>query len=69
VVGYQIVRGLDGHLNKWVLLVGLVAVMLLAAWAIHRLVERPLAPILRRTLRSALADARQPEPKRAMMSP
>lgn len=38
------------HLDPWILLVGVSAVVTAIAWLAHRLVERPLAPRLRRAL-------------------
>jgi len=57
---------LSGHLvNRWVLLVAVIAVMCCAAYAIHRLVELRLGPRLKRGLtrlaarRRSQADGRQ----------
>jgi peptidoglycan/LPS O-acetylase OafA/YrhL len=49
-IGYSLIR--TGHerteLPVWLLLSAAVAIVLAAAWLVHRLVERPLAPRLRR---------------------
>ena len=54
-IGWTILKALDPHLPGWVLLIGTVALMLGAAWLIHRYVERPVAPLLRRALTALFA--------------
>jgi peptidoglycan/LPS O-acetylase OafA/YrhL len=49
-VGIVLFDRLDDYLNRWVLLAVAVGVMLGVAWLIHRFVERPFAPVLRRGL-------------------
>ncbi|MGC9666975.1 acyltransferase family protein [Planosporangium sp. 12N6] len=49
-IGLTIIRGLHGSVPKWPLLVGTVTAMLLLAWLAHRLIERPLAPRMKRML-------------------
>ncbi|MET8048648.1 acyltransferase [Streptosporangium sp. NPDC005286] len=49
-VGFVIFDRLGGSVPRYFLLAGLVALMGLAAYAIHILVERPLAPLLKRFL-------------------
>ncbi|MET8865099.1 acyltransferase [Nonomuraea sp. NPDC004580] len=49
-VGFILFARLEGAFNKYVLLVGMIVVMLVAAYAVHRFVERPLAPVLKRLL-------------------
>nr|WP_240948196.1 acyltransferase [Planosporangium mesophilum] len=56
-IGYVVIVRLHDRVPKWPLLIGLLAAMLLAAWLVHRLVERPLAPRLKRALTAAMADA------------
>jgi peptidoglycan/LPS O-acetylase OafA/YrhL len=48
-IGYSLIRTAHEHtgLPAWLLLSGAVAVLLGVAWAVHRYVERPLAPRLR----------------------
>jgi peptidoglycan/LPS O-acetylase OafA/YrhL len=49
-IGYTLIRAGHDHtaLPAWVLLTGTVLVLLGVAWAVHRWVERPLAPRLRK---------------------
>jgi peptidoglycan/LPS O-acetylase OafA/YrhL len=47
-IGFIVYERTGASVNRWVLLVVLVAVMCLAAHAVHRWVERPVAPLLRR---------------------
>lgn len=58
-IGYRGIKAFSSALPPYVLLALLVTGMLTLAWLIHRFVERPLAPVLRRRLRAALADARR----------
>ncbi|WP_412539192.1 acyltransferase [Longispora sp. K20-0274] len=51
-VGFVVLAGLGAAVNRYVLVVGLMAVMGVLAWGIHVGVERPVAPRLRRVLRS-----------------
>jgi peptidoglycan/LPS O-acetylase OafA/YrhL len=48
-IGYSLIRTAHEHtgLPAGVLIAGAVAVLLIAAWLVHRLVERPLAPLVR----------------------
>ncbi|WP_336206128.1 acyltransferase family protein [Nonomuraea sp. LPB2021202275-12-8] len=47
-IGFIAFDRIGDAVNKYVLLFGLVAVMCAAAYAVHRFVERPLAPRLKR---------------------
>lgn len=58
-VGQTLIRGLRGHVPHWILLGGIVAVMLGAAWLIHRYVERPAGKRLRTGLKTSLAAVRK----------
>jgi peptidoglycan/LPS O-acetylase OafA/YrhL len=51
-IGYSLIRTAHTHtgLPAWALITGAVLVLLAAAWLVHRLVERPLAPLLRRRI-------------------
>ncbi|WP_052423561.1 acyltransferase family protein [Nonomuraea candida] len=49
-VGFILFARLEGSVDKYVLLVAVTAVMLVAAYLMHRFVERPLAPRLKRWL-------------------
>ncbi|WP_042413834.1 acyltransferase family protein [Streptacidiphilus anmyonensis] len=59
-IGWTVIERLHGRVPAAVLLPALVAVMLVAAWLVHRLVERPLS----RRLRLWLAPSRPPAPAR-----
>jgi peptidoglycan/LPS O-acetylase OafA/YrhL len=62
-IGWLVIGRLHDRVPKWPLLIGLVAGMLVAAWLVHRLVERPLAGRLKPALTAALQAAsvdRQP---------
>ncbi|MBF8194275.1 acyltransferase [Nonomuraea sp. K274] len=56
-VGFIVLDRLGAAVNKYVLLTGLIVVMLAAAYLVHRLVEQPLAPRLKRLL-----SKREPAP-------
>jgi peptidoglycan/LPS O-acetylase OafA/YrhL len=60
-IGYVLLARLHRHVSRWPLLIGLVAAMLVAAWLVHRFIERPLAPLVRRWLTDALAQVRRGE--------
>jgi len=51
-IGYSLIRAGHDHtgLPASVLIIGAVVILLTAAWLVHRLVERPLAPLLRRRI-------------------
>ena len=61
-VGFILFARLEGAFNKYVLLVGMITVMLVAAYAVHRFVERPLAPRLKRLLSKKEPSARAAVP-------
>ncbi|WP_327089995.1 acyltransferase [Nonomuraea sp. NBC_01738] len=52
-VGFILFNRAGDAVNRYVLLFGLIAVMLAAAYAIHRFVEQPLAPRIKRLLSGA----------------
>lgn len=58
-VGFVLFGALGGRVDRWVLLAGLVIAMCLLAYAIHALVERPFAPVLRLWLRQAVSGRRR----------
>jgi peptidoglycan/LPS O-acetylase OafA/YrhL len=58
VIGATLIARLHDRVSRWPLLVGLTAAMLVAAWLVHRFVERPLAPVIRRRLTDALIQVR-----------
>uniref|UniRef100_A0AAU2UZC3 Acyltransferase n=1 Tax=Streptomyces sp. NBC_00003 TaxID=2903608 RepID=A0AAU2UZC3_9ACTN len=49
-LGWEAIRQLHGHLPPWLLVTAITAVMLLAAWLVHRLVERPAVRALKRRI-------------------
>jgi peptidoglycan/LPS O-acetylase OafA/YrhL len=53
-VGFTVISRLDRHLNRYVLLTGLILVMIGTAWLIYRTVEKTLAPKVRRALMASL---------------
>ncbi|MEV4411178.1 acyltransferase family protein [Catellatospora sp. NPDC049609] len=58
-IGQTLILGLREHVPHWLLLAGIVAVMLGAAWLIHRYVERPAGRRLRSGLNASLAAVRK----------
>jgi peptidoglycan/LPS O-acetylase OafA/YrhL len=48
--GWVLIHALRGHFPRYVTLVIVTAVVLVAAWLLHRLIERPVAGLLRRRL-------------------
>jgi peptidoglycan/LPS O-acetylase OafA/YrhL len=60
-VGYSLIRHTHERtgLPVWLMIVGTIAVVLVMAWLVHRLAERPLSRLLRRVLRQAIADVRK----------
>ncbi len=50
VTGYILFNALDGYLNRYVLLAGIVGLMLLASYGVSRYFERPLAGRIRAAL-------------------
>jgi peptidoglycan/LPS O-acetylase OafA/YrhL len=57
MIGYAVIARLHDRVPRWPLLVGLITVMLVAAWLVHRFVERPLAPRMKRALTAAMSKA------------
>nr|BFE72570.1 hypothetical protein GCM10020092_058710 [Actinoplanes digitatis] len=55
-IGYTVIRNvyLAFRPPVWLLLIATAALMLVLAWAVHRLVEKPLGAYLRRVLRRSL---------------
>ncbi|WP_225847954.1 acyltransferase [Streptomyces sp. HPF1205] len=46
-IGWEVIRHTHGRVNAWALVCVLVALMLSAAWLVHRFVERPVASRLK----------------------
>lgn len=53
-IGFTVINRLDSRVDAHVLLISLILVMIVAAWLIHRLAEKPLAPRIRRGLMESL---------------
>ncbi|MEU3494103.1 acyltransferase [Kitasatospora cineracea] len=58
-IGWTAIRLLRHHLAPWPLVGALTAGMLLAAWLVHRFVERPLSALLSRGMTRALETVRE----------
>ncbi|XEC32908.1 acyltransferase [Streptomyces fradiae] len=68
VIGWTFLRLLHRHgVQPWVAVAAVTAGMLGAAWLVHRLIERPLAPLLRRGLDRAVDQLRAAEPPAARL--
>lgn len=57
-IGWLVIRKLRHAVPVWPLLLGLLTAMLLASWLIHRYLEQPLAPRMRRLLTGAVQEIR-----------
>ncbi|AUG79178.1 Putative membrane protein [Kitasatospora sp. MMS16-BH015] len=57
-IGWNVISRLQHHFRPGPLLFGLVATMLLAAWLVHRFVERPVSTLLRSALARAIEEMR-----------
>ena len=62
--GFVIINLIGGHLNRWVLLVVMVAGMCIVAYAIHRLVEARLAGRLKQILTRLVVAAQRDRGRR-----
>ena len=51
-IGFMIYHEIGDQVNRYVLLVGLVLVMMLAAWLIHKLIEQPLGRWMNNVLKA-----------------
>ncbi|MEV7179070.1 acyltransferase [Kitasatospora sp. NPDC093679] len=58
MIGWQLITRLSRRLAPYPTFFTAVAIMLLAAWLVHRLVERPLAPIMKRKMEAAFQQVR-----------
>jgi peptidoglycan/LPS O-acetylase OafA/YrhL len=59
-IGFTLIARLHGRIPPWPLAFALIVVVLGASWLVHRIVERPLAPLIRRGLTDAIAQMRRP---------
>ena len=53
-IGFTVISRLDRHLNRYILLTGLILGMIGVAWLIYRIVEKTLGPKVRRALTESL---------------
>ncbi|WP_433287177.1 acyltransferase family protein [Micromonospora sp. CA-244673] len=58
-VGLAVIERAQTHLSPWLLLGALFAGLLLAAWLIHRFIERPVARWMKPRLSAAVRQARE----------
>jgi peptidoglycan/LPS O-acetylase OafA/YrhL len=58
-VGFEVITRLSRRMSPHATLAVTVALMLVGAWLIHRLVERPLAPLLKRGMAASFASMRR----------
>ena len=58
-IGFEIITRLSRPLPPYATVAVTLAFMLLAAWLIHRFVERPLAPLIKRGMTSSFAAVRR----------
>lgn len=61
-IGITIIGRLQGRVDPLPLLLGVVALMLVVAWLIHRLVERPLGAWLRGAMKRGVEEIRRNSP-------
>lgn len=59
-IGLTIIKLVHGYGPAWLLLIGVVLFLLLVSWLMYRLVERPIARLLRRHLQRSVDRMREP---------
>jgi peptidoglycan/LPS O-acetylase OafA/YrhL len=64
-IGFTVITYLRGDMPPLLLIALTFALMLVLAWLIHRLVERPVAPLLKRKLTEAVGKVRLSSPQLA----
>ncbi|MEV4515132.1 acyltransferase [Dactylosporangium sp. NPDC049525] len=62
VIGFTAIRWLEDAVPHWPLMLGLLAVMLVVSWLVHRYFERPVSAWLKRLIRQGIVDMRDAEP-------
>ncbi|MBM7493242.1 peptidoglycan/LPS O-acetylase OafA/YrhL [Micromonospora luteifusca] len=71
-IGLTVLHALRDDVPPYVLVFGTLLAMLLLAWLVHRLGERPLARLVERVMRNGMADLRRhsadPPPRRDRVS-
>ena len=68
-IGWTAIRLLYKGERPWLVVAEVVAGMLVASWLVHRLIERPLSPLLKRGLAGAIGQFRAAEPPPAEAVP
>lgn len=68
-IGYIIFHEFGGTVNRYVLLVGLVLIMMLIAWLIHRLVEQPMGSWMNNKLKLLWAKISKSETEAVVAKP
>ncbi|MYS81598.1 acyltransferase family protein [Streptomyces sp. SID5474] len=58
-IGMTIIKHYQGRVSAAGLLIGVIVLMMLVAWVIHRFVERPMGKMLRNSLKRGMAEIRQ----------
>lgn len=58
-IGWTGIRLLRHHLSPWALVAVMTLGMLVASWLVHRFIERPLSPILKRGITRSLDQLRR----------
>jgi peptidoglycan/LPS O-acetylase OafA/YrhL len=59
VIGLTVIKAMHGYIESWVLLVTVVLALMLVAWLMHLLVERPGSRLLKRGLQRSLEQLRR----------
>jgi peptidoglycan/LPS O-acetylase OafA/YrhL len=62
-LGLMFIRQFSDAVPRWVLLPGAVVAALTLSWLAHRLIERPIAPLMKRLLTRSLAEVRELDPR------
>ncbi|MGK5637391.1 acyltransferase family protein [Streptomyces sp. URMC 126] len=68
-IGMTVIHGLRSHIPPYPLVAGLIAVMLTAAWLIHRCIERPVGKRLRRAMQQGMEEMRRNSTVPALRKP
>ncbi|MFF5706117.1 acyltransferase family protein [Streptomyces sp. NPDC012794] len=59
MIGWQVITRLREYLDPYPTLIAVTLIMMVAAYLVHRLVERPLAPWMKRKLDASFAQVRK----------
>ncbi|GAA2868202.1 acyltransferase [Actinoplanes cyaneus] len=52
-IGWSLIHGMNGPLDPWLVLVLTIGILLVSAWLLHRLIEKPFAKVLKHRLEQA----------------